>query len=166
MGRRKRGWKVASKLSLGDLQKLVAAKESELVKLTARRADIAAELAGVESEIAAAGDASQPTAEPVKRGPGRPPKSARRGRPPKSGGRPKGKRRGRKAGAKGQSGLHDSIRAVLSGSAGPMKLADIAAKVKAAGYKSKSKHFPVILGLRLSEMADVTRVERGVYAMK
>jgi hypothetical protein len=47
-----------------------------------------------------------------------------------------------------------------------MKLVDVAAKVKANGYKTKSKNFGVILGLRLSEMADVKRVERGVYSMK
>jgi hypothetical protein len=84
------------------------------------------------------------------------------GRPKASG---KGKR-GPKGGPKGQSDLHNAIRAVLKGSAEPMKLVDIAQKVKANGYKTKSKNFGVILGLRLSEMADVKRVERGVYSMK
>jgi hypothetical protein len=47
-----------------------------------------------------------------------------------------------------------------------MKLVDVAAKVKANGYQTKSKNFPVILGLRRSEVKDVKRVERGVYTMK
>jgi len=64
------------------------------------------------------------------------------------------------------SPLHDSIRQVLKGSSEPMKLADIAEKVKANGYKTKAKNFGVILGLRLSEMGDVKRVDRGVYVMK
>jgi hypothetical protein len=89
-------------------------------------------------------------------------------------GRPKGSRnkakvagrRGRKAGPKGQSDLHNAIRVVLKSSAEPMKLVDVAAKVKANGYKTTSKNFPVILGLRLSEMKDVKRVERGVYTMR
>jgi hypothetical protein len=71
-----------------------------------------------------------------------------------------------RAAKRGQSELHDKIRAVLQGSAEPMKLLDIAQKVKANGYNTKSKNFGVILGLRLSEMADVKRVERGVYSMK
>ena len=65
----------------------------------------------------------------------------------------------------GPSPLHHAVRAALNGTGEPMKLADLAAKVKAGGYATKSAHFPVILGLRLSEMPDVKRVERGVYAM-
>ena len=55
---------------------------------------------------------------------------------------------------------------MLKNSAEPMKLVDVAAKVKANGYPTKSKNFGVILGLRLSEMKDVNRVERGVYTMR
>jgi hypothetical protein len=33
------------------------------------------------------------------------------------------------------------------------------------GYQTVAKNFAVILGLRLSEMKDVRRVERGVYTM-
>ena len=132
-------------------------KEGQLSKLAARRDDLAAELANVEAELAAAGGGGA-----MRRGPGRPPGKRGPGRPKGSGkGRP-----GRKPGPKGQSDLHNAIRVVLKGSAEPMKLVDVAQKVKANGYKTKSKNFGVILGLRLSEMADVKRVERGVYSMK
>ena len=148
MGRRKRGWNVASALSLGDLRRLFEAKESQSAKLVARRDAAAAELAAVESELAAAGGGAGVKA---RRGPGRPPKAARLGRGP---GRPKGsgKRRGRKPGVKGTSDLHNAIRSVLKGAGEPMKLADLAQKVASGGYKTKSKHFPMIVGMRLTEM--------------
>ena len=80
-------------------------------------------------------------------------------------GRPKAKRRGRKPGPKGQSPLHNATRAALNGSSEPMKIPDISAKVKAGGYKTKSKDFGVIIGNRLAEMRDVKKAGRGVYAM-
>jgi DNA-binding transcriptional MerR regulator len=175
VGRRKRGWNAASGLSLNDLRRMLEEKEGQLSGLAERRDELAAELAEVEAELAAAGGAVRrgPGRPPGKRGPGRPKGSGRGpGRPPKSGrgpGRPKGSGKGkpgRKPGPKGQSELHNAIRAVLKGSAEPMKLVDVAAKVKSNGYKTKSKNFGVILGLRLSEMADVKRVERGVYSMR
>ena len=184
MGRRKRGWKAASGLSLDALRRLVVAKESLIEKLSRVRATIAAKLAKVEEDLAAAGGGIASTfgaaVAAAKRGPGRRKGKRGPGRPkgsknkPKVGakrgpGRPKGSRNkpkaGRKAGPKGQSDLHNAIRAVLKSSAEPLKLPDLAAKVKANGYKTASKHFPVILGLRLSEMKDVKRVERGVYTM-
>ena len=157
MGRRKRGWKAASGLSLGDLRRMLEEKEGSISKLAARRDALADELAEAEAELAAASGGGA-----ARRGPGRPPGKRGPGRPKSTG---KG-RRGRKPGPKGQSDLHNAIRAVLKGSSEPMKLVDLAEKVKKNGYKTKSKNFGVILGLRLSEMADVKRVERGVYAMK
>ena len=190
MGRRKRGWKAASGLSLGNLRRLVEAKESLIAKLARLRAKLAAKLATVEEDLAAAGGGLVSTVGAVvtamKRGPGRPKGKRGPGRPkgsknkPKASagakrgpGRPKGARnkpeapgkRGPKGGPKGQSDLHNAIRAVLKSSTEPMKLVDVAAKVKAGGYPTKSKNFAVILGLRLSEMKDVRRVERGVYTM-
>ncbi len=161
MGRRKRGWNAASALSLGDLRRLFEAKESQIAKLAARRDAAAAELAAVESELAAAGGGGMP----AKRGPGRPPKMAKLGRGP---GRPKGsgKRRGRKPGVKGQSELHNAIRSALKSGGEPMKLADLAKKVVSGGYKTKSKHFPMIVGMRLTEMKDVKKAGRGLYAMR
>jgi hypothetical protein len=161
LGRRKRGWHAASSLSLGDLRRLYEAKESQISKLAARRDAVAAELAAVEGELAAAGGGGMP----AKRGPGRPPKAAKMGRGP---GRPKGsgKRRGRKPGAKGQSDLHNAIRSALKSAGEPMKLADLAKKVVSGGYKTKSSHFPMIVGMRLTEMKDVKKAGRGLYAMR
>jgi hypothetical protein len=170
MGRKKRGWNAALGLSLGDLRRMLEEKESQLTGLAARRDELAAELSEVEAELAAAGGGvvtrRGPGRPPGKRGPGRPRGSGNRGpgRPKGSGKR--GRKPGRPKGAKGQSELHNAIRTVLKSSSEPMKLGDIADKVKSNGYKTASKNFGVILGLRLSEMADVKRVGRGVYTMK
>ena len=171
LGRRKRGWKTTSNLSLYALRRLVVAKESLLEKLAQLRTTLAAKLASVEEELAAAGggivSSVGAAVAAVKRGPGRPSGKRGPGRPKGSKNKPKsGGKRGRKAGPKGQSDLHNAIRAVLKSSAEPMKLVDVAAKVKANGYQTSSKHFPVILKLRLSEMKNVKRVERSMYMMR
>ena len=176
MGRRKRGWKAASGLSLADLRRMLEEKEGQLSGLAERRDELAAELAEVEAELAAAGGGGAmrrgPGRPPGKRGPGRPPGKRGPGRPKGSGrgpGRPKGSGKGkpgRKPGPKGQSELHNAIRAVLKGSSEPMKLADIAVAVKKNGYATKSKHFPMIVGMRLTEMADAKKAGRGLYTMK
>jgi len=151
-------------------------KEGQLSGLAERRDELAAQLAEVEAELAAAGGGGAmrrgPGRPPGKRGPGRPPGKRGPGRPKGSGrgpGRPKGSGKGkpgRKPGPKGQSELHNAIRAVLKGSSEPMKLADIAVAVKKNGYATKSKHFPMIVGMRLTEMADAKKAGRGLYTMK
>jgi hypothetical protein len=133
-------------------------------------------LAERRDELAAAGGRGAmrrgPGRPPGKRGPGRPPEKRGPGRPKGSGrgpGRPKGSGKdkpGRKPGPKGQSDLHNAIRAVLKSSSEPMKLADIAVAVKKNGYATKSKHFPMIVGMRLTEMADAKKAGRGLYTMK
>jgi hypothetical protein len=184
MGRRKRGWNIASALSITDLQRLVEEKLSQVESLASRRAAITAELEAIDTELAAAGGGvskrrgRKPGPKPGRRGPGRPPKNGRRrgpGRPPKAGRRGPGRpprvvaakaKPGRKPGPKGQSDLHNAIRVVLKSSSEPMKTADIAAKVKEGGYETKSKVFHLIVGQRLAEMADVLKPERGLYALK
>ena len=74
--------------------------------------------------------------------------------------------RGRKAGPKGQSELHNAIRGALAKSSEPMKLAELADKVLSGGYKSKSSHFGVIVGQRLTEMKDVKKAGRGLYRLR
>jgi hypothetical protein len=161
-----------SLLSLADLQVLIDAKHSELAT---RREQIAAELASIDAQIGAGEGGSAPKRRgpgrpKLKRGPGRPRKvkaSAKRGRPAKATtARKSGKRRGRPAGPKGQSPLHDAIRTSMKGAAAPMKAVDIAKKVMDGGYKTKSKVFHLIIGQRLAEMADVVKPERGLYALK
>lgn len=176
MGRRKRGWNAASGLSLGDLRRLIEAKEAETAELADQREALVAELGELDAKIAAeSGGGARRGRKPGKRSPGRQrkakrglgrPPNAKRGRPAKAKARRTfGRRSGRKPGAKGQSPLHNMIRTALEASSGPVKLADLAGKVKAAGYKTTSANFALILGLRLSEMKDVKRVERGVYTM-
>jgi len=168
LGRMKRGWNVASSLTLADLRRLIESKEAETAQLSERRDDLVAELGDLDARIAANGDGgSKRGRKPGRRGPGRPRKSkAKRGRPAKKVRRRKGKRRGRKAGPKGQSDLHNAIRAALNGSSDPMKIPEIAKKVRASGYKTKSANFKVIVGSRLGEMNDVTKPARGLYALR
>ena len=162
MGRRKRGWNVASALSLEDLRRMIEEKESAVSE---RRDQLLAELDAVDAELAAGGGGAKRGRKPGKRGPGRPPKSGRRpGRPAKLG-RPKGKRRGRKPGPKGQSDLHNRVREVLKGSKEPMKATDIAKNVLSGGYETKSKVFHLIVGQRLAEMKDVKKPGRGLYTI-
>jgi len=66
----------------------------------------------------------------------------------------------------GTGALHNKIRDVLKDAKEPMKLADLAAAVLTAGYETKSKSFAVIVGQRLTEMKDVEKVSRGLYALK
>jgi hypothetical protein len=126
-------------LSLGVLRQLLVTKQAAM---TSRREEVATELAAIDADLRTEGAAAP------KRGPGRPREKRGPGRP------------------KGQSDLHNAIRAALNGSSEAVKLADIATKVKSGGYKTTSKRFPMIVGFRLKEMADVKRAGRGLYAMK
>ena len=69
MARKKRGWNVASRLSLGDLQRLIEAKESEVAGLNARRKTLADELADVEAAITVAGGGAKRGRKRRRRGP-------------------------------------------------------------------------------------------------
>lgn len=161
MGRRQRSWSTGNGFSIAELRQMLDDREQQQSSLGSRRAALVAELAELEDEIAALGGEEglrpgRPVAAPAKRGPGRPPKTAAADS--------KGKV-GRPAGAKGEGPLHRAIRAAMTDATEPMKIAAIAEKVKAGGYETKSKNFGVILGLRLTEMADIKRVERGLYAL-
>ena len=111
----------------------------------------------------------------IKRGPGRPRKVGR----PRKAGRPRKVGRPAKAGRKapvrsaagrrgprGDAGVHNFIRKALASSSKPMKLADVAKKVLADGYKTTSSRFGVIVGQRLSEMKDVKKAGRGLYTLR
>ena len=65
MGRRKRGWKAASALSLEALRRLVETKATELA---ARREELVAELAAIEADLATSGERAPPSADRVARG--------------------------------------------------------------------------------------------------
>jgi hypothetical protein len=156
-------------MSLADLRRMFQAKESQIAGLISRRESLVAELAAVESDLVAASGTGAPAAAPVavKRGPGRPRKAGRPAKAPRAAkvGRPKGGAAGRR-GPRGDEGVHNFIRKALASSSGPMKLADVAKKVLAAGYKTTSSRFAVIVGQRLSEMKDVKKAGRGMYALR
>ncbi len=162
----------SSTLTLGDLSRLLRERESAIAEMTSRRDALAAEIARVDEEVAAAvGEVTMKRGrKPGKRGPGRPPKiatKAKRGRPATAAKTmEKAKRSGRPAGPKGQSGLHNAIRAALTGATDPVKAVNIAKMVLASGYETKSKVFHLIIGHRLAEMSDVVKPERGLYALR
>ncbi len=62
--------------------------------------------------------------------------------------------------------LKEYIARVLRGLARGKSVKDIAAAVKKAGYKSKSKRWGHTVSKVLADMKDVTRVGRGVYRLK
>jgi len=173
MARRKQRATGSTTFTLADLEKMVREREAEIAKLARRRESITAALDDVDAQIRSVGGVAVPTRRGPgrpkgKRGPGRPPKvKAKRGRPAKAAkARKSGKRPGRPAGPKGQSPLHDAIRAAMKDAAAPTKAVDIAKKVVDGGYETKSKVFHLIIGQRLAEMADVVKPERGLYALK
>lgn len=166
MGRRKRGWKAAVAMSLAELRRMFTVKESQISRLRARRDELLAELATVESDLSSA---SKESARRVGR------KVAVRGRPRRSGGPAKSRRPLRAArkraaagrrGPRGDQGVHNFIRKVLAAARAPMKLAEIAKRVLSAGYKTTSSRFAVIVGQRLSEMKEVKKAGRGMYALR
>ncbi|MCH7592749.1 MAG: C2H2-type zinc finger protein [Planctomycetes bacterium] len=62
--------------------------------------------------------------------------------------------------------LKEYIARVLRGLVRGKSVKDIAAAVKKAGYKSKSKRWGHTVSKVLADMKDVTRVGRGVYRLK
>jgi hypothetical protein len=126
-------------MSLADLRRMFQAKEAQIAGLFTRREVLVAELADVESDLAAASGTGGPRSvkASVKRGPGRPRKVGRPAKAPraaKSGRKSKGTA-GRR-GPRGDAGVHNFIHKALASSSEPMKLADVAKKVLAAGYKT------------------------------
>lgn len=138
---------------------MVSAKQEEL---SARRDALSAELDAVDAEMAGM-DGSPRRG----RKPGRP-RKAKVGRPAMANARKqtrKGKKRGA-GGPRGEGGLQAIIRKILSSASEPVKLKDLASQIKKAGYRTTSAKFGVIVGQRLSEMKDVKKPGRGLYAMK
>jgi hypothetical protein len=155
-------------MSIAELRRMFKAKESQIDALRARRRKLLSELAVVESRLSS-------VANGVVRG-------ARRALAVRGGGRRRrkaaassGRRRvmssrsrsaaGRR-GPRGDEGVHNFIRKVLVAARAPMKLAEIAKRVLASGYRTTSSRFAVIVGQRLSEMKGVRKAGRGMYALR
>ena len=74
----------------------------------------------------------------------------------------KGRRGVTRRGARPGS-LKDYILRVLRGKVKPMSPAEIAPRVKKAGYKTKSKSLANMVSNTLAQMAGVKKVGRGLY---
>ena len=68
--------------------------------------------------------------------------------------------------ARNEKSLPDMIDAVLSRNGKPMRVRDIAAAVRNAGYRSNSPQFPSIVNQALIKDKRFASVERGVYQLK
>lgn len=155
-------------MSLAELRHMFRAKESQIAALRTRRRKLLSELAAIESHLSSAANGVARTAREslaVRRG------SRRRGaaaasnsrRPPKS---TRSRSTAGRRGPRGDEGVHNFIRKVLVAARAPMKLAEIAKRVLASGYRTTSSRFAVIVGQRLSEMKGVKKAGRGMYALR
>lgn len=117
--------------------------------LSAQRASLDTQIAGIENAINSLGGA-MPTARPIgmRRGPGRP-KGATRGtgRAPREG------------------TLKDTIARVLAQRSSPMTPKDIAYGVIKAGYKTKTKDLTKTVSNTLPTMNNIKKVDRGLYTV-
>lgn len=137
----------------GGRPTLVGSLSNFRARLLADREGIDAQIAAIDTTLAALGGAApraaRGAAPGARRGPGRPPASeAGGGRAPRAG------------------SLKDHIQRVLSKSGRPMSVKDITSGVLSSGYKSKNQTLAKSVGLSLSEMKNVARVKRGVFRMK
>ena len=116
-------------------------------QMQARQRQLSAQQADLEAQITAIGDAIQAVGGTAKTKPAG--KKGRRGSTRRGGPRP--------------GSLKDYILRVLRGKARPASPVKIAARVKKAGYKTKSKNLPNMVSNTLSQMAGVKKVGRGLY---
>ncbi len=133
--------------SVVELRRELEKSERELERIVARRAIVADKLAALDRRIAALGG---PAAAGAFRGRGRPalPLGARpRHRP--ANGKP----------------LVQYVRQVLADARAGMRVRDVAAAVRRAGYKTSSRGFYGIVATMLRDKANFTRINRGLYKL-
>jgi hypothetical protein len=130
-----------AKISVEELKREISRRQRVLPALIAKRDALSCRIAEVET----LGAVKSPVR--VRKKPGR-----RLGRRPALAARP--------------GSLRSALVQALT-SKGKMSVAELAAAVKAAGYKSKSKDPQNIVGMALSQnKKQFRRVRRGVYALK
>jgi len=143
-----------SRISTLDLRRELDRRSSRVGSLQSRRSKLAAELAGIDSELDAFGAGGRA----VKRGPGRP-----RGSKNKKTSR-KGRRTNRGAQTRAQNTrtLTQSLQSVLKGKT--MGVMEVSKAVQKAGYKTHAENFRTIVNQTLIKNPKVFRkVERGLY---
>ena len=131
------------KMTIAELRRTLAARERQVARLLARRGKLAKRLAAVDRDIEALG--------------GKVPKATR----------PKGRvaKRGARRLPRNVKPLPEYIKDVLAKSKAGMRVKDVEAAVKAAGYKTSSKHFYGSVAVVLRE-GPFVKVSRGVYKLK
>jgi len=138
--------------TIQELRKELQAKERAVAKLSAQRNKLVAELAKVDRDIAKLGGATES------------------GKVRKRAGRPAGRKKAAKKVSKRRKGrkgkpLVDYIHRVLAKKSGGMRVKEVAAAVKKAGYKTRSKDFYGIVAAALRDDKRFKRLGRGVYAL-
>jgi len=129
------------KMTIGQLKAEIARRQKNLSRLRKKRAGLVKQLDGIDKEIAeTAGKAEK---KPVKKKPAK--KKATR--------------------AKNKMSLVEALAGVLKGKSG-VAINEAVAGVLAAGYKSTSKEFKLIVNQTLSKNPVFRKVSRGVYALQ
>ena len=135
-------------MTIARLKRELAAGERKLTRLVAQRQKLAGQLAAADRDIAALG--------------GEVPKTGKRRERKASKGAPG--RRGRKL-PKNVKPLTEYIKDVLSGSKDGMRVKEVEAAVKKAGYKTFSKDFYGVVAMAMRS-GPFKKVSRGVYRLK
>ena len=148
---------MARQRSISDLQTELQRKRSELARLRAQGSRLAAELEEVNKRIDGLSGGGAATGAAGRRAKAAPRRAKKR---------PASKRAVRQP-AKRATGtpLADYIARALAGSDG-MRVRDIEAAVRKAGYRSAAKDFYNIVAATLRDRPEFRRVSRGVYKLK
>ena len=135
--------------SSSGMSGLLAAIQASRGELEAQQAQITAQMAALDNTIATLGGATAPTAQ------------AGRMRV-----RTAGTKRGRAGRGAREGSLRSYIDKVLHEAGKPMRVAEITAAVRKAGFKTKNKTLDKSVGITLAGIPTAKRVARGVYAAK
>ncbi len=136
------------KMTIAELKQEIAARERQVKRLLAQRGKLAKQLAGVDRQIEALGGE-----EPAAR--------KRPGRKPSKGA---AKRRARRM-PKNVKPLVEYVKDVLAGAKDGLRVKDVEAAVRKAGYMTFSKEFYGQVAVALRE-GPFKKVSRGVYTLR
>jgi hypothetical protein len=129
------------KVTVEELKKEIARRQKGLANLVAKREALNCQIAELES----LGIVAKP--------------AAKRGRKP-------GRKRGRKAGRAPQPGSLINLLVEALDAKGKLTVAEAVDTVLAAGYKSKSKSFKLIVNQALAKNKRFKRVGKGLYTLR
>ena len=134
-------------LTIAELERELAHRQKMLAKVHAKREKVAAKLSAIDRQVVALG--GEPLLPTGKR----------------SGLAKTGKIGPKQVARRGDDSLVAHVRKVLAKAKGGMKVADIAAAVKAGGYKSDAQNFPNLVAVALRGK-EFRRPARGVYELR